>query len=47
MLRAAGISLFQGYYFAKPALMALPDVPVLNPPVDIRNEGNVVAHHRQ
>ena len=47
VLRAAGISLFQGYYFAKPALMALPDVPVLNPPVDIRNEGNVVAHHRQ
>jgi EAL domain-containing protein (putative c-di-GMP-specific phosphodiesterase class I) len=24
VLRAAGISLFQGYYFAKPALMALP-----------------------
>jgi len=30
VLRAAGINLFQGYYFAKPALMALPDVPVLN-----------------
>ena len=29
VLRAAGISLFQGYYFAKPALMALPPVPVL------------------
>ncbi|MDB5505313.1 MAG: Diguanylate phosphodiesterase [Tardiphaga sp.] len=28
VLRAAGISLFQGYYFAKPALMALP--PILN-----------------
>lgn len=28
VLRAAGISLFQGYYFAKPALMALPAVPV-------------------
>lgn len=26
VLRAAGISLFQGYFFAKPALMALPDV---------------------
>ena len=26
VLRAAGISLFQGYYFAKPALMALPPV---------------------
>ena len=30
VLRAAGISLFQGYYFAKPALMALPPVPVLD-----------------
>ncbi|MGT2438634.1 EAL domain-containing protein [Bradyrhizobium betae] len=29
VLRAAGISLFQGYYFAKPALMALPPVPVI------------------
>lgn len=28
VLRAAGINLFQGYYFAKPALMVLP--PVLN-----------------
>lgn len=26
VLRAAGIALFQGYYFAKPALMALPGV---------------------
>lgn len=26
LLRAAGITLFQGYYFAKPALMALPNV---------------------
>jgi EAL domain-containing protein (putative c-di-GMP-specific phosphodiesterase class I) len=26
MLRAAGIALFQGYYFAKPALMSLPPV---------------------
>ena len=30
ILRAAGISLFQGYYFAKPALMSLPDVPLLS-----------------
>jgi EAL domain-containing protein (putative c-di-GMP-specific phosphodiesterase class I) len=33
VLRAAGISLFQGYHFAKPALMALPDVPLLTNPV--------------
>jgi EAL domain-containing protein (putative c-di-GMP-specific phosphodiesterase class I) len=30
VLRAAGISLFQGYHFAKPALMALPVVPLLS-----------------
>ena len=30
VLRAAGILLFQGYHFAKPALMALPDVPYLS-----------------
>jgi len=30
VLRAAGISLFQGYYFAKPGFMALPDVPLLS-----------------
>jgi EAL domain-containing protein (putative c-di-GMP-specific phosphodiesterase class I) len=30
VLRAAGISLFQGYYFAKPALMALPNVSVIS-----------------
>lgn len=30
VLRAAGISLFQGYYFAKPALMALPVVAGLD-----------------
>jgi len=29
VLRAGGISLFQGYLFAKPALMALPEVPML------------------
>lgn len=27
VLRAAGIALFQGYYFAKPGLMSLPRVP--------------------
>jgi EAL domain-containing protein (putative c-di-GMP-specific phosphodiesterase class I) len=26
VLRATGIALFQGYHFAKPALMALPEV---------------------
>lgn len=36
VLRAAGISLFQGYHFAKPALMALPEVPLLNAPVLVR-----------
>jgi EAL domain-containing protein (putative c-di-GMP-specific phosphodiesterase class I) len=35
VLRAAGISLFQGYHFAKPALMALPDVPLLTGPVAV------------
>ena len=29
LLRAAGINLFQGYFFAKPALMDLPAVPFL------------------
>lgn len=37
VLRAAGISLFQGYHFAKPALMALPDVPLLDGPMMIRS----------
>lgn len=36
VLRAAGISLFQGYYFAKPTLMALPDVAMLRQAVNIR-----------
>jgi EAL domain-containing protein (putative c-di-GMP-specific phosphodiesterase class I) len=36
VLRAAGITLFQGYHFAKPALMALPDVPLLSDPMTIR-----------
>jgi EAL domain-containing protein (putative c-di-GMP-specific phosphodiesterase class I) len=39
VLRAAGISLFQGYHFAKPALMALPDVPLLSEPMTIRAAG--------
>jgi EAL domain-containing protein (putative c-di-GMP-specific phosphodiesterase class I) len=39
ILRAAGISLFQGYHFAKPALMALPDVPLLTQPVAVRIAG--------
>jgi EAL domain-containing protein (putative c-di-GMP-specific phosphodiesterase class I) len=39
VLRAAGISLFQGYHFAKPALMALPEVPLLNAPMTVRNAG--------
>jgi EAL domain-containing protein (putative c-di-GMP-specific phosphodiesterase class I) len=36
VLRAAGISLFQGYYFAKPELMALPAVPTLTRPIQAR-----------
>ena len=36
ILRAAGISLFQGFHFAKPALMALPEVPLLDGPLMIR-----------
>ena len=30
VLRASGITLFQGYYFANPALMELPPVPFLD-----------------
>lgn len=30
VLRAAGIELFQGYYFSKPGFMTLPDVPALS-----------------
>jgi EAL domain-containing protein (putative c-di-GMP-specific phosphodiesterase class I) len=37
VLRAAGISLFQGYYFAKPALMALPPVLVIGENESIRS----------
>ncbi len=36
VLRAAGISLFQGYYFAKPELMALPAVPTLMRPIALQ-----------
>lgn len=32
VLRSAGINLFQGYYFARPALMALPEVAWLAEP---------------
>ncbi|WP_022722037.1 EAL domain-containing protein [Rhodopseudomonas sp. B29] len=39
VLRAAGISLFQGYHFAKPALMALPEVPMLNSAIEVRAAG--------
>ncbi len=39
VLRAAGISLFQGYYFAKPSLMKLPEVPLLGQPVSARAAG--------
>lgn len=33
MLRAAGISLFQGYFFAKPAVMSLPPVRGIGQPL--------------
>jgi EAL domain-containing protein (putative c-di-GMP-specific phosphodiesterase class I) len=36
VLRAAGISLFQGYHFAKPGLMTLPDVPLAHPRIEMR-----------
>jgi EAL domain-containing protein (putative c-di-GMP-specific phosphodiesterase class I) len=36
VLRTTGISLFQGYYFAKPELMALPVVPLLARPTRLR-----------
>jgi EAL domain-containing protein (putative c-di-GMP-specific phosphodiesterase class I) len=39
VLRAAGITLFQGYYFAKPALMALPPVPGLSASAQIAAAG--------
>jgi len=37
VLRAGGITLFQGYYFAKPGLMSLPAVPVLDRIVSLRD----------
>jgi EAL domain-containing protein (putative c-di-GMP-specific phosphodiesterase class I) len=37
VLKAAGITLFQGYYFAKPGLMALPEVPAVNSTFDLRS----------
>lgn len=36
VLRAAGISLFQGYFFAKPALMTLPPVRGIDQPSRLR-----------
>jgi EAL domain-containing protein (putative c-di-GMP-specific phosphodiesterase class I) len=39
VLRAAGISLYQGYYFAKPALMALPPVPSISGCSGVRTAG--------
>jgi EAL domain-containing protein (putative c-di-GMP-specific phosphodiesterase class I) len=39
VLRAAGISLFQGYHFAKPALMALPEVSLLTSTTPVRAAG--------
>jgi EAL domain-containing protein (putative c-di-GMP-specific phosphodiesterase class I) len=39
VLRAAGVSLFQGYHFAKPALMALPEVPMLSRQGAVRAAG--------
>jgi EAL domain-containing protein (putative c-di-GMP-specific phosphodiesterase class I) len=37
VLKAAGITLFQGYYFAKPGLMSLPAVPVLDGIISFRD----------
>jgi len=45
VLRAAGISLFQGYYFAKPALMALPVVPMLTLPIEARTAVSAESVH--
>lgn len=39
VLRAAGISLYQGYLFAKPGLMALPDVPMLRQAIRVNSGG--------
>ena len=37
VLRSAGIWMFQGYYFAKPAFMGLPEVPMLRQSSAIRS----------
>jgi EAL domain-containing protein (putative c-di-GMP-specific phosphodiesterase class I) len=39
VLRATGISLFQGYYFARPELMALPAVLMLMQPIELPTTG--------
>ncbi len=44
VLRATGISLFQGDYFAKPALMTLPAVPMLTRPIEARNASSKSIH---
>jgi EAL domain-containing protein (putative c-di-GMP-specific phosphodiesterase class I) len=36
VLRAAGITLFQGYHFAKPGLMTLPALSSLVEPIRVR-----------
>jgi EAL domain-containing protein (putative c-di-GMP-specific phosphodiesterase class I) len=46
VLRAAGISLFQGYHFAKPTLMALPVVSSLVQAVEARTSGQDLAPAR-
>ena len=38
VLRAAGISLFQGYYFAKPSFMALPEIAMLALPKSLARQ---------
>lgn len=42
VLRAAGVELFQGYYFAKPAVETLPAVPKLRP-IPVSPAGKMVA----
>ena len=38
VLRSAGISLFQGYYFAKPSFMALPKIATLDLPTSFARQ---------
>ncbi len=40
VLKAAGISLFQGFYFARPGLMTLPDVPILSSALKLHATGS-------